>query len=423
MEQNESTFNESSQNSLINSYNSKKPLISFAKINKYFIIPFIAPVFCMLANFFIQKIRETKVIRHEEFVITSYIMLSYIGTGCFYFVSKFRQKVEGQKENIIYRRENQSTTIQYIYNEGIKINVLKELILIIFIAFLLCLFELFSVFNSLKNYNIFEERLYFYLFTPLFCKFILKDNLFRHHYFSLFIALLGIILLIIPICLKIQVIDIVPNVLNFIGAVGYSLCIVLLKHLMHAYYISPFKLSFIFGVIAFLFIFFGFFIYTLIKYHDFTYFKELFDFSYCENKFVLSLYFIATFIFAVALQFSTLLVIFYFSPILLMVTDIISPFLLWIALTIENKSSTEILELILNPIGYVIVLFASLIYNEIIIFNFWNLNKDTTKFIEERIDEESKDLRKTANDLKLGAFDKSEEDNNSNEEDRNSRSG
>ena len=160
----------------------------------------------------------------------------------------------------------------------------------------------------------------------------------------------------------------------------------------------------------------------MIKYHDFTYFKESFDFSNYENKFVLSLYFIATFIFALALQFSTLLVIFYFSPILLMVTDIISPFLAWVVIMIEKPEARELPKAILDPIGYIIILFASLIYNEIIIFNFCNLNKNTTKFIEERIDEESKDLRKTANDLKLGTFDRSDEDNNSNEEDKNSHS-
>ena len=422
MESNEeTTFNESSQDSLINSNKSKKPLISFAKINKYFIIPFIAPVFCMLANYFLQKIRDTKVIKHEEFFTPLYTTLSYIGAGCFYFISKFRQKVEEQKEKIIYKETN-TNSIQYIYNEGIKINVLKVLIFIIVIAFLICLFELLSVYNSLHNFNIFEERLYFYLFIPLFSKFILKDNLFKHHYFALLIALSGIILLIIPICLKIKVNDALPNVYNLIGAVGYSLFLVLIKHVIHAYYISPFKLGFIFGVIAFLFIFFGYFIYTLIKYHDFTYFKESFDFSNYENKFVLSLYFIATFIFALALQFSTLLVIFYFSPILLMVTDIISPFLAWVVIMIEKPEARELPKAILDPIGYIIILFASLIYNEIIIFNFCNLNKNTTKFIEERIDEESKDLRKTANDLKLGTFDRSDEDNNSNEEDKNSHS-
>ena len=420
MEQNSDIINESKRDTLMTD-KQKKPFISFAKINKYFLIPFITPVFCMFANYFLYKIKATKVVKNEEFIFTCYVLLSYIGVGCFYFISKFRQKVEGEKENFLYR-ESTISSIKYIYNEGIKINKLKGSILIIFLAFLLSLAELFSIYIHKNKVHLLQERLYYLLFIPLFCKFILKDNIFKHHYFSLLIAMVGFSLLFIPICLKIDVDDIVPNVLNFVGSVGYSLFLVIIKYLTHVYYMSPFKLSLIFGTIAFFFIFFGFLIYSLIKYHDLTYFKESLDFSYVDNKFVLSLYFIAIFIFAVLLHFCTLLVIFYFSPILLMVTDIISPFLLWIALTIENKSSTEILELILNPIGYVIVLFASLIYNEIIIFNFCGLNKDTKIFIEERLYKESKDIKKTENDLKLGNLDKSEEETSSVEEDKNSRS-
>ena len=115
MESNEeTTFNESSQDSLINSNKSKKPLISFAKINKYFIIPFIAPVFCMLANYFLQKIRDTKVIKHEEFFTPLYIMLSYIGAGCFYFISKFRQKVEEKKKKLYIKKQIQILSNIYI---------------------------------------------------------------------------------------------------------------------------------------------------------------------------------------------------------------------------------------------------------------------------------------------------------------------
>ena len=420
MEQNSDIINESKRDTLMTD-KKKKPFISFAKINKYFLIPFITPVFCMFANYFLYKIKATKVVKNEEFIFTCYVLLSYIGVGCFYFISKFRQKVEVEKENFLYR-ESTISSIKFIYNEGIKKNKLKVSILIIFLAFLLSLAELFSIYIHKNKVHLLQERLYYLLFIPLFCKFILKDNIFKHHYFSLLIAMVGFSLLFIPICLKIDVDDIVPNVLNFVGSVGYSLFLVIIKYLTHVYYMSPFKLSLIFGTIAFFFIFFGFLIYSLIKYHDLTYFKESLDFSYVDNKFVLSLYFIATFIFAVLLHFCTLLVIFYFSPVLLMVTDIISPFLLWIALTIENKSSTEILELILNPIGYVIVLFASLIYNEIIIFNFCGLNKDTKIFIEERLYKESKDIKKTENDLKLGNLDKSEEETSSVEEDKNSRS-
>ena len=108
-----------------------------------------------------------------------------------------------------------------------------------------------------------------------------------------------------------------------------------------------------------------------------------------------------------------------------MVTDIISPMLLWAALQIRNPG--ELPDIVLNPVGFSIVLFASLIYNEIIIFNFCGLNKDTKKFIEERLNEESKEIRKTENDLKFGTLDRTnddtiEEDRNSQSQDRNSNS-
>ena len=40
--------------------NNKKPLIIFAKLNKYFLFPFLSPIFCMLANYFLDKIKQSK---------------------------------------------------------------------------------------------------------------------------------------------------------------------------------------------------------------------------------------------------------------------------------------------------------------------------------------------------------------------------
>ena len=93
-----------------------------------------------------------------------------------------------------------------------------------------------------------------------------------------------------------------------------------------------------------------------------------------------------------------------------MVTDIISPMLLWVA--VIYKEEKELIEYILFPIGYVIVLFSALIYNEIIIFNCCDLGKDTKKFVEQRLAEESTDIRKTENDLNIGSFTRSDEGSN-----------
>ena len=69
-------------------------------------------------------------------------------------------------------------------------------------------------------------------------------------------------------------------------------------------------------------------------------------------------------------------------------TVIISPFLLWIVTTIENKiqgKKNTTLELVLCPVGYIIALFSSLVCNEIIIFNFCGLSKNSKIFVNKRM--------------------------------------
>ena len=101
-------------------------------------------------------------------------------------------------------------------------------------------------------------------------------------------------------------------------------------------------------------------------------------------------------------------IVFYFSPTLFMITDIISPFLSWIILSIINGE--KFINIIFNIIGYSIVLFSSFIYNEIIIFNFFDLNKNTKKYLDERQREELLSISLSQSDIKS-------EKNNSNEND------
>ena len=83
-----------------------------------------------------------------------------------------------------------------------------------------------------------------------------------------------------------------------------------------------------------------------------------------------------------------------------MVTDIISPMFLWIVQSIIKGE--KLINAIFYSLGYLIVLFSSLIYNEIIICNFYDLNKDTKKCLEERQTEELISLRETENEIKYG---------------------
>ena len=56
------------------------------------------------------------------------------------------------------------------------------------------------------------------------------------------------------------------------------------------------------------------------------------------------------------------------------------------------------LDLIIYPIGYSIILFSSLIYNELFIFKCCGLNTDTKMFLNKRIDKEISKMNKLMKD-------------------------
>ena len=376
-----------------NSENTKNSLITIAKLNKYFLFPFICPLFCVFTNFFLAKINELQVIK-REYILLFFVELSYAVGGLLYFVSYFKQKDNKESQTYNYKMKflkNLKT------NNNSTNNLKKKWFIIILMC---CLFAFFHLVCDLyMNNHLFESRMYFILFIPLFSRFILKISMYKHQYFSLIISILGIIFIIIPVTFVIEKDDIIPNLFICIGGICYSLALVLIKYVIEVYYISAFKINLLIGIISIIASGFGFMIYSLIKYHDLSYLTNCYDYSGQENKFIVSLYFIIAFIFASILRVFTVLVIFYFSPILLMVTDIISPMISWIiSVIIKGPSTTDV---IVSPIGYLITLVSSLIFSEIIILNFWGLNSNTKIFVEERQKKELIELAMDEDDIKL----------------------
>ena len=374
--------------------NKKESLISFAKLNKYFIFPFICPIICMICNYFLILGIDEIGFKNREFLLSTFVEISYIGGGLVYFISWIRRKTEETRENaMIYkkieRRNSSNISIKYIYNEGPKKNPLKIFGIIFFISLCITLFSVCDIYALEKN--TFEERLYFLFFISIFSKIILKDNIFNHQILSLLIEFIGLILLFIPIFLIIKKEDIIINICMFITSIGYSLFIVLIKYLMIKYYLSPYLCTLYIGLISVLLNIIGFMGYSLIIKGNFSIIKDSFDFQNVKNKTKASIYFGITFVMASILQTMSNLVIYYFSPTLLVVTDSISPMLFWMILNLPNENKK--INIIFNLLGYLISLFASLIYNEIIILNFFGLNKYTKKYINERQKEELISLR------------------------------
>ena len=286
------------------------------------------------------------------------------------------------------------TSIKYIYNSPLVNNCSKKVIIFcVILSYLLISDKLICIYTD--KYKLFYSRFYYLLFIPLFSKLILKENLYKHQYLSLLISIIGMVIIDIPICLKITKDDLLANFINLIDGAVFPLFIVLIKFIYNKYYVMPLKTSLVLGLISLSATLIGFIIYSLIKYHDLTFFNA-FDFSNIDNKLTISIYLILVFLFSIIFQLLALLILFYFSPILLLVSEVISPFLLWIVMTIENNNKTK-LELAIYPIGYIIVLFSSLIYNEIVIFNFCGLSQNTKKFVDQRMIKEISEMNKLTN--------------------------
>ena len=264
---------------------------------------------------------------------------------------------------------------------------------------LLSLINIFQDFISIFiDYNkVFEKCIWNLFFIPLFSKIILKENIYKHNYFSLIISIIGVIFLLIPFCLQISINDIISNILNFINGIFYSLFVVIVKYMIEKYYMHPLKICLLVGIIILFFECIIFLIYSLIKYNNLSYFNDCFDFSKVQNKFAIIIYIILYILFCISLKLLGFLLLFYFSPTLIIITSMISPFIYWIVQSIKNK--VEILDAVLYPIGYLILIFSSLIYNEIIILNFCGLNNNTKKFVNQRLDKEVEKINKDKDDL------------------------
>ena len=117
------------------------------------------------------------------------------------------------------------------------------------------------------------------IFISLFSKIILKDNIYKHQYFSLLITLIGYIFLIIPVFLNFEQKDIIPNIMKFIQGINFPLFLVLVKNIVEKYYVPILKISLIIGIITLCINIIGYTIYSLIDGLDFKYFTDILDFS------------------------------------------------------------------------------------------------------------------------------------------------
>ena len=372
----------------------KERLFSIQKMNKFYLFPFLVPIFCFCTKFFSEPMKyptEEKNIKdvsedNEHRFVFLYQMInstSLIWGGLLYVVSYFRSKKENEDED----RKNLRRTFQKVLDEGkgvedYKKNKLKSISIMIFMSLII------TVYNIIKGYGTghpqLEKRLYFLFFFTLINLFLFKRQIYSHQKLSLLIGLIGMVCIFATFFLT----DAHKNtylwqfdVILFFGSIFYSLYLVLYKYLTNNMAMNPFLLILIIGIISTFFTIVGYIIYSLAKGKGFLY-VNLFipqgSYVYTNRLWLkIMMYTIINTI----LQVLIFLVVYFFSPEVFAISDIISHFMSFLQKCFEKKIKNPA-QITVNVIAYIVIILASFIYNEILVCNFWGLNENTWKAID-----------------------------------------
>ena len=386
--------------------NKKQCLFSFHKMNKYYLFPFIVPIVCFSTKFFSEpikmngdKIEYIQDVSEENVHTFSFLYqminsTSLIFGGLFYFIAIIRTKTEN-KANI---GKNYGQIIDNLGPKK-KPNRLVEYSIIVFMGIII------TVYNVLKGYKTghatLEKRLYFLFFFTIINVFMFKQQIFKHQKFSLEIASIGIIFIFTTfyIYLDYNTYEYIYDIFLFFGSFLYSLYLVLVKYMSEEKFYSPFLLLLLIGSISTLITIIGYIIFSLAFKGNLSYISNIFhcreDMYVCFGNFYINI--IIYFLINTLLQILIYLVCYYFSPEVFAISDIISPFLSFISQIIKQKNA-NIPYIVLNILGYIIIILGSFIYNEIIVCNFWSLNENTWNEINKKGENEYLGIDQVDND-------------------------
>ena len=361
----------------------KNKYFSFARINKYFIFPFLSPIFISIREVLLEYAKGKtsgvrKILQYEfnDGLMHSACILLYIIT----YLRTRNKKIE--ELNIVSKKATSSSQNSSSKKRLNMNNKFKVFFLILTIA--IGYNNYISSKMLLKGKTIFEIRIYHVVFNTIFCKVILGYEIYKHQLLSLVLILIGWVFISIPIFIKFTTGDIYYNVLFFFGAIFYPLYLVLLKFIIENYFVSVYLDMFFIGITlliisTILTIVNSEMVYSnlfdLINIFDFAYDKLLIFFAFASGT-------IVKFIFCVIID--------NFSPNIFVLTNVISSIITWIYNVGYKKKADTASNIACLSIGYFIILISCLIYNEIIILNCFKFNENTIINIEERLEKELK---------------------------------
>lgn len=398
-------------------------LIEFGLINYKILIPFIYPIF--------YQIRRYIHINSNPFYILFTEYLGYLCGGLIYILILHRiksaekknlSKKDEEKENEIKMdksleilndssediegyskqklKKKKSIIMNPIQNQIVfekiildKKNVRKKYIFIALLAMINLIpmpLEAFTGKDVNLNFKMGSSLLYFIFFYAFFSILILGEKLYRHRILSLVI-----IVIVIPFLLFFYLKNeankknenlFINSLYLILIACLYALYNVLTKKYYNIYFGSPYHFMFVIGLISLSIIALYeaiSLIITGVKKNDYNGIIYQIEFNFNKYSFLYLLIFIGDIISSFLWLAGIQLTMYFFTPCHFIISESLSQiFTTFIENSLKeyNISSRMIIYII-----YLIIIFASMIYNEIFIINIFNLNHNTRKKIEERV--------------------------------------
>jgi len=374
-------------------------LFEFGIINSKLLILLIFPISSQLRRIIISYINDNNIFQ------TFRAFLSYLLSFVFILIIKYRTK----KEKIVDEIEKKEKDTNNIERNGsIWINPLKESVnlmnkekkrkKILFIIFLTAIDfskKIYGIIfrtiykDDIGAFNLGKQSIGIFLEILLLIvisKFVLKTSLYRHNLLSLIIILFNLSLIVFSFINYFGIKTILVIVYYLFNNILLCLLYVFGKKYLESFYVSPYSLILYIGIICS----FIFFIYDLIVFlivgdnkdknniHGIILgFKNNYSFTFVIP-------FILDIIFSFSCNIGIWLSIYYFSPFHYIISELISEYIYYTYDWLFGDNNYKEGNLILYSLIYLINLFFSLVFNEIIILNFCELDFNTKIKIEKR---------------------------------------
>ena len=379
-------------------------LIEFPKINYHLFIPLIYPFFIQIKTFINNNWND---VEDNPFFKLFRYYLSYILSFIFILIIKLRTKIHKKRQSKQLEKsaikENSKT------NWINPLNIQKQIIIKekrfknnLFIMFLVLLGFLsnisYIVFNNYfkeKGVDIYVSKqsigiIFKIIYLIALCKIILKMKIYRHHIFSLYIIFFTSIILFICFAIDFQI-SITLKTLLYHLLTSFFFCLfdVFGKKYLNMFCDSPYEIMIKIGIISVvLFFLYDIIIYIIIRNDDTDISGIIIGIK--KNFKVLSIFLI---ILDIILFFfwntGIWLVLYYLTPCHFIISEALSEYLYYFFDFIRNYELYKTRNIIIYGIIYILNIFFFLVYDEIIILNFWDLNKYTKIMIQEREERES----------------------------------